>query len=131
MDSKTVLLNFPWPPSVNTYWRTLPAGRVILSAKGRDYRNEVCEYVIAEGVRHHTERLKVEIYAFVPDRRRRDLDNILKALFDALEHAGVYEDDEQIDDLRIVRRPRMKPGCLAIVITELESGWDDELGDSP
>jgi len=131
MDSKTVLLNFPYPPSVNTYWRNLSSGRVIISAKGRDYRNEICEYVMVEGVRHHAERLKVEIYAFVPDRRRRDLDNILKAIFDSLEYAGVFEDDEQIDDLRVVRRPLAKPGYLAIAITELESGWDDELGDSP
>jgi Holliday junction resolvase RusA-like endonuclease len=30
----------PWPPSVNTNWRTVN-GRMIISAKGREYREEV------------------------------------------------------------------------------------------
>jgi len=41
--------------------------------------------------------------AFPPDRRRRDLDNLLKSVLDALEHAGVYADDSQVD-LLVVRR---------------------------
>jgi crossover junction endodeoxyribonuclease RusA len=43
------------------------------------------------------------IQAWLPDRRRRDLDNLLKAVQDALAHAGVYDDDSQIVDLRIRR----------------------------
>jgi crossover junction endodeoxyribonuclease RusA len=41
--------------------------------------------------------------AFPPDRRRRDLDNLLKPTLDALQHGGVYEDDSQVD-LLVVRR---------------------------
>ena len=41
--------------------------------------------------------------AFPPDRRRRDLDNLPKAVQDSIAHAGVFEDDSQID-LLIVRR---------------------------
>ncbi|NBW20709.1 MAG: RusA family crossover junction endodeoxyribonuclease [Caulobacteraceae bacterium] len=47
--------------------------------------------------------VRVVIEAFPPDRRKRDLDNILKSLLDALTHAGVWEDDSQIEDLRIYR----------------------------
>ncbi|MCV5079210.1 RusA family crossover junction endodeoxyribonuclease, partial [Escherichia coli] len=38
----------------------------------------------------------VEIVLFPPDNRIRDLDNYNKALFDALTHAGVWEDDSQV-----------------------------------
>ncbi|EGM8635893.1 RusA family crossover junction endodeoxyribonuclease, partial [Escherichia coli] len=34
---------------------------------------------------------------------RRDLDNILKAPLDALTHAGLLMDDEQFDEINIVR----------------------------
>ena len=39
--------------------------------------------------------------AFRPDRRRRDLDNLLKALLDSMTHAGVMQDDALIEDLRV------------------------------
>ena len=35
-----------------------------------------------------------------PDRRRRDIDNINKAILDVLEQIGVVQDDSQIHDLR-------------------------------
>ena len=55
----------------------------------------------------------VEIEAHMPDKRRRDLDNLLKGLFDALTHAGVWMDDSQVDDFR-VRRARHPDGSLRI-----------------
>lgn len=67
-----------------------------------------------------TGRLAVELFAAPPDRRRRDLDNILKSLLDALVHAGVIEDDEQIDYLSITREPPAPPGSVAIIIRPKE-----------
>jgi crossover junction endodeoxyribonuclease RusA len=57
--------------------------------------------------------------AFPPDRRRRDLDNLPKAVLDSLAHAGVYEDDSQIDLLIIRRCDPIKGGKLKIRISEL------------
>lgn len=54
----------------------------------------------------------------MPDRRRRDLDNMPKALFDGLTHAGVWTDDSQIDDLRIVRS-WAAGGCVVVRIEAL------------
>jgi Holliday junction resolvase RusA-like endonuclease len=45
--------------------------------------------------------IRLEAIVTRPDRRRRDVDNLLKSLLDGLGHAGVYEDDSQIQDLRI------------------------------
>jgi len=43
-----------------------------------------------------TGRLEVRVVAFPPDKRVRDLDNLEKALWDALAHAGVFKNDVQI-----------------------------------
>jgi crossover junction endodeoxyribonuclease RusA len=94
-------LKLPWPPTVNTYWRNVN-GRVLISAKGREYRQAVASQVLIQrGAKHFDYALQVTIEAFRPDRRRRDLDNLLKAILDSLTHAGVMEDDCLIVDLRI------------------------------
>jgi len=94
-------LTLPWPPSVNTYWRTFQ-GRMIISEKGRQYRKDVADQVLIQrGSENFAGKMRVEIQAFRPDNRRRDLDNLLKAILDGCTHAGVWVDDSNIVDLRI------------------------------
>ncbi|HAW4327604.1 TPA: RusA family crossover junction endodeoxyribonuclease [Escherichia coli] len=50
--------------------------------------------------------------------RKRDLDNLPKAVFDALTSAGFWLDDGQIDDMRIKRYQAIKGGMLVLVVTE-------------
>lgn len=96
-----ITLTLPWPPSVNRYWRTFQ-GRMIISAEGREYRKAVADQVLIQrGAKHYEGKLKVVIEAWRPDKRRRDLDNLLKAVLDSLTHAGVWADDGLIIDLRI------------------------------
>lgn len=49
--------------------------------------------------------IKIRIKAYPPDKRRRDLDNLLKSLLDSLQHAKLFPDDYQIDRLAIQRMP--------------------------
>jgi len=94
-------LTLPWPPSTNTYWRTFQ-GSMIISAKGREYRKAVADQVLIQrGAKNLAGKLVVEIEAWRPDNRRRDLDNLLKAALDGCTHAGVWKDDSNIVDLRI------------------------------
>lgn len=53
--------------------------------------------------------LEMTVELFPPDRRRRDMDNTLKALQDSLQHGKVYEDDCQISVLHMFRREMIKP----------------------
>lgn len=112
-------LKFPWPPSVNTYWRHA-RGRHYISKKGVEYRKKIIEIINQKNLRIKTAaRLKIFITACPPDKRRRDLDNLQKAVFDSLTHAGFMLDDEQIDDFRVKRGDRVALGSLDIKITEL------------
>jgi crossover junction endodeoxyribonuclease RusA len=97
-----MVLLLPFPPSVNGYWRSYH-GRQIMCKKGREYRDNVRRQLSGCGAFYGRDRLSVTIALSPPDRRRRDIDNYSKALLDALTHAGVWADDSQIDDLRIVR----------------------------
>ena len=112
-------LTLPWSPTVNTYWRHA-GNRTYISAKGKAYRERVIAIVEDQDLSGPlTGRLTCHIWAYPPDKRRRDLDNLLKALLDAMEHAGVYMDDSQIDDLRIERRPMVAPdGKIMVHIGE-------------
>lgn len=128
-------LTLPYPPSMNSYWRSISkgrlSGRVLISEAGRQYRKLVSHQIGADRQRLAlSDRLKVSVLANPPDRRRRDLDNLLKPLLDTLQHAGVYLDDTQIDDLRITRGDVL-PGGRVVVEIESAAGmdWREALGD--
>ena len=99
-EPSVTISGLPFPPSVNHYWRHV-GNRTLISRTGRAYRQQVLHDVQQLGLRVITGPIKLEVIATRPDRRRRDLDNLLKSLLDALDHAEVYEDDSQIQDLRI------------------------------
>lgn len=92
------MFKLPFPPSVNTYWRNF-RGRMVLSAKGRQYKIDVVKILSLEPKWlpfAEKEELKVLLDLFPPDKRRRDIDNFSKGLLDALGAASVYGDDSQI-----------------------------------
>ena len=115
----------PWPPSVNHYWRRTEKKHLAISTQGHRFRRDVADALLEQlgaGWRTHTNpdaRFRVRITAHPPDRIRRDLDNVLKATLDALEHADVFKDDAQVDDLHITRATPAKPGRLVITAEEL------------
>jgi crossover junction endodeoxyribonuclease RusA len=114
----SAILSLPYPPSVNHYWTRTRKG-MRRSDKAVKYCNAVG--AVAHGVHMGTERLCLTLAVSPPDRRRRDLDNVLKALLDAMATAGVYEDDSQIDLLIVRRDPPTKGGKVAVLLEVLPS----------
>lgn len=114
------MITLPWPPSINHYWRHF-RGRTVISREGRTFRTNVCALLAGGGPRKPPAggRIALAMDAFPPDRRRRDLDNLQKPVLDALEHAGVYEDDSQVDVLLTQRRDVVPGGRLAVRLAEL------------
>lgn len=113
----TVSFTLPYPPSVNHYWKPFN-GRMVIGKAGRDYRNAALATLCAQNVPRESlgGRLKVEMVIYNPDRRRRDLDNIQKALLDALVVGKVIDDDGNIDELHIVRGPVTPGGSVTVWI---------------
>lgn len=72
------------------------------------------------GIKPLEGRLAVHVALFPPDRRVRDIDNILKALLDACEHAGCYASDSQIDELHVIRQGVSKGGYCTILILRID-----------
>lgn len=117
-EAVVATIRTPWPPSVNHYWASSGSKRY-LSAAARSYRDAVWVAVRAAGFPRFGQRpVEVRVVAYPPDNRRRDIDNLLKAVLDALAHAKVYADDSQIYTLRIERGPVVDGGALEVEVKE-------------
>ena len=112
----------PYPPTVNTYWSR--------TRNGMRRSDRASEYISAVGWATRPIRAKlpaegilcpisVEIDIYPPDRRRRDIDNISKATLDAMQKAGIYADDNQVERLVLTRMTQMSiGGYLEVRISE-------------
>lgn len=105
----------PYPPSVNQYWRQFN-GRTILSKAGRDYKHLVGLVLVRQASgKPLVGRVAVSIVVHPPDRRRRDLDNTLKAVLDSLRGVA-YEDDSQIERLFVERDAIVRKGKVLVKV---------------
>jgi len=120
MMNETITL--PWPPTVNTIKAAIVVKgrtRMILSKKGRQYFDTVAGIIMETKPRRFgSARLKIIIFCYPPDRRRRDLGNLDKVLMDSLQKAGVYDDDSQIDVQTFFRGGLCKNGGRVVVRLE-------------
>jgi Holliday junction resolvase len=88
--------------------------------RGMRYRRDVAQIVLISRIQGFGDaKLRVEVRAFPPDRRRRDIDNLAKSLLDSLQHAGVYDDDNQIHQLYIEKMSPVRPGGVEVKIQRL------------
>lgn len=114
-------IRLPFPPSMNHYWRNLAINgrsRTVISEQGRRFRAQVKDIAWALHLPVIAGPCEVSIAAYMPDKRRRDIDNLLKATLDALVHAAVIEDDSNIHDLRIIRAGHEPGGYLLVTVTQ-------------
>lgn len=101
----TVSFRLPWPPSVNHYYGRSRTGHVFLKTEGRLYRGKARVEFARLGCPRLEGPVKVRLLLSPPDRRVRDIDNIRKAVYDAISdrrkgkaviHQGIIPDDADI-----------------------------------
>lgn len=85
-------LHLPYPPSANRLWRR--------ARKGMMRSDEYCRWLTEAGWTARSQRpgkicgpYKLSIHAVRPDRRARDIDNLIKPVGDLLQSLGVIEND--------------------------------------
>ena len=114
---EAVILTLPYPPSVNSMYRTF-RGRMLISKKGREWMKLAVHEVKTQANGWYVVGpCSIAIRAWMPDKRRRDIDNLAKGIFDCITHAGIWKDDCQVDDMRITRMSVDKgnPRCECII----------------
>lgn len=105
-----MILTLPYPPSNNRYYRHM-RGRTMLSKEGRAYRQSA----ILLKAQAFLGLVRCTIDVFPPTRWGQDLDNIPKAICDAMQAAGILQNDRQINELHVHRKP--KDGAPRVVVT--------------
>ena len=93
-----------------------------MSKAGREFRENVIQYVIDNNIpKFGDKKLKITLILRPRDKRKIDIDNRIKAVLDALEHAGVFDDDFQVDHIEMLRGEPLKGGLLHVCIEEIEN----------
>lgn len=132
-----IRFTFPYPPSQNALYRSrvLPGKAVPIVYKTADHKMYMA--AVGSAIRRAVHRdqllkgrlplkgnLRVSVRLYRP-QKRGDIDNPIKALFDALnaknhlEGLGGWEDDSQVTELHVVRFDDKVNPRVEIELTEL------------
>lgn len=90
----TIRIVLPFPPSVNRLWRTTKGGGVYRSPKYAEWRRLAMWQIAGQAKgKRISGPYKLTILAVRPDKRKRDLGNLEKAISDILVSQNIVEDD--------------------------------------
>lgn len=137
-------VELPWPPTVNQYrmiglifpklddikahiadngwdgFHKLLQRRTIrkptIKPVGKRFREAVGWLLLRTQTRFGDARVCMECVLHPPSGRKFDIDNFNKALFDALEHHGIFDDDAQISQLLLTKGAVVSSGFVEIRI---------------
>ncbi len=126
-----IWIDLPWPPSVNAYYGRNKFGSTYVRREGKAYKERVKQCVSewwtcsshVVGERFPEPALITgPAYCYTllkpPTRRSVDIDNRDKALFDAMEYAGLIEDDKLIRCRKTMFGDIVKGGQVRVFLME-------------
>ncbi|PPC02501.1 RusA family crossover junction endodeoxyribonuclease [Acinetobacter pittii] len=107
------------PPSINNYW--LDSGRASkrLSKRANHFIEVMQRFVQPH---NYMGDVQVIIDYHMPDKKVRDIDNILKPCLDALTKCGLIGDDSQVKSLLVNARPIVAGGQIDIQVRKHNTG---------
>lgn len=119
-----ITLTLPYPPTVNNLFLNVGKARI----KAPAYRSwlaqagaEILQNRARLNARKVTGAYSFSLVAERPDKRRRDLGNLLKACEDLLVSHGLISDDSDAEriELRWSSNPPAKPGRVHVTVTPI------------
>jgi crossover junction endodeoxyribonuclease RusA len=87
------ILSLPFPPSVNRLWRVGKGKRVYKDPSYTRWISQCEAEIFSLRLTPILGSYRLQIDATRPDKRKRDIDNIIKAVSDVLQHTGIIEND--------------------------------------
>jgi crossover junction endodeoxyribonuclease RusA len=112
-------LELPWPPSINHYWRRNPRGGNFISGEGKTYLAHVALLLKQARVKPMEGTVSLKVRLHPPNNLRRDLDNSLKVLIDAIAKGGALGDDFQIKHIEATMLDVVQDGHATVEIEAL------------
>ena len=101
----SIELELPIAISENQYRRYVPGcNHPVICAAGRKFHELVKHRFMETGQQRIGGPVAVMLEFYPPDRRKRDLDNQFKCLFDSIVKAGCIDDDSCIQELHAFKR---------------------------
>lgn len=99
--------------SVNKYYRNV-GNRVCISADGRLFKKKID--LLLNNYEKTIGKIKLTLYFYFRDNRKRDADNYLKVLIDCLKNK-LFEDDDQIYILEV----KKFIGCIDKIFIDIRN----------
>jgi crossover junction endodeoxyribonuclease RusA len=142
-EQRAVTVTLPWPPKTGNHANGRSGKRMYRDKDLEQWRMAAQAQMRQDGVCVElTGRLEVVAAMYPPDKRRRDLDNVWKVVGDALSSykprkngprsrapfRGVYGDDSQIDDLRLIRVYVSDRPVVVVEVRQLEALYGQRKG---
>ena len=116
MEAKQVEFVLPYPPSVNHIWGRRGANRSYIKPEYRAFLNNV-SLIVGRTRLIEAEAYRVTFIAIPPDRRKRDLDNIFKAVFDSFTRCGLWKDDSKVKEIHARREEPQKKARGVVIVS--------------
>lgn len=119
----------PYPPSLNGIWRGGKGGRHYLSPKYKAWRDEAAMLAKAQTRgKRIAGPFAVQINARRPDKRRRDIDNLIKPVLDLIASVHITDDDSEC---QYVEAQWIEKGVGIWVAVRPTKRWGEEPWISP